>query len=130
MQRLALPIGNNLLEIHLRFFRTKGDEVRWNGEVVSRKQRFFTSRHHFTVTDDDGQEVPVNVRISSSISGTSYGVRYDGRVVLGSFRDKLTYDSFQPAPYDDYLDLNEKPQKSTTERAAEVLTYDPDDLIV
>ena len=110
MLRISMPIGNDLLEIHR--YGWKGiDEIRWNGEVMSRKKRFFTSKHTFSVTDEYGEVADFYVRVGAGLNGTSYGIKRNGKVLLGTWRDQLTHVKREKMPETPGLDLNSAPRR-------------------
>lgn len=110
MLKLSLPVGDDLLEIHHGMWSGK-DTVRWNGEVVSQHQRFFGSRHRFTVFNPvRGQDDAFEVRIGLGWNGTTYAVRRNDRVLLGTWREHLTHEDRRLMPDPPAaLDLNQPP---------------------
>lgn len=110
MLRISMPIGNDLLEIHRRSWKGV-DEIRWNGEVVSSKKRFFTSKHTFAVADEFGEVADFFVRVGAGLNGTSYGIKRNGKVLLGTWRDQLTHVKREKMPESPGLDLNTTPPR-------------------
>ncbi|WP_273446885.1 hypothetical protein [Neolewinella agarilytica] len=47
MRVLSLPIGNDLLEIHINLWKSQ-ETVYFNGQLASKKTHFIGTSHHFT----------------------------------------------------------------------------------
>lgn len=132
MLRISLPVGDDLLEIHKFIWKGK-DAVYWNGELVSSKKRFFTSHHVFRVPNAlTGQDDVFRVRVGVGLNGTSYGVKRNDQVLLGTFRDKLTHDNREKMPRASApaLDLNTPPKRRAAPQPEPVGGWREEDLIV
>lgn len=112
MLKVSLPVGDDLLEIHHNMWTGK-DTVVWNGEEVSRKRRFFGSSHVFRVsTGYSGRDDVFYVKIGMGFNGTTYGVKRNNKVLLGTWRDQLTHHNRNQMPEPPGLDLNAAPPRS------------------
>ena len=133
MLKVSLPVGDDLLEIHHNMWTGK-DAVYWNGNQMSRKRRFFGSTHVFRIpTGYSGQDDVFRVRISIGLNGTTYSVKCNNQVLLGTWRDKLTHDNRSQMPGVPRLDLNAPPPHRSRSRQAEphsAQDYLEDDLFV
>ncbi|TXF90777.1 hypothetical protein FUA23_04885 [Neolewinella aurantiaca] len=131
MLKVSLPVGDDLLEIHHNMWNGK-DQVFWNGESVSRKNRFFGSTHVFRVANSiTGREDVFRVRVGMGFNGTTYSVKRNERVLLGTWRDQLTHDSRRQMPTDDSLDLNNPPPRHRPDpEPAQRRNWSDEDLIV
>lgn len=132
MLKVSLPVGDDLLEIHHGMWNGK-DVIYWNGNEMSRKRRFFGSTHVFRVpTGYSGQEDVFRVRISMGLNGTTYGVKRNDKVLLGTWRDKLTHTNRGQMPEAPGLDLNAPPRSSRSRQPEPqpLHDYPEDDLFV
>lgn len=132
MLRISLPVGDDLLEIHKLFWKGK-DAVYWNGELMSSKKRFFTSHHVFRVPNPlSGQDDVFRVRVGVGLNGTSYGVKRNDKVLLGTWRDKLTHANRDKMPEATVpgLDLNDPSARRTAPQPEPVEGWREEDLIV
>ncbi len=131
MLKVSLPIGDDLLEIHHRMWKGK-HEIYWNGEMKSRKGQFFTSHHVFRVpTGYRGAEDVIHVRIGTGLNGTTYSVKKNDQVLLGTWRDQLTYSKWRRQPQPPVLDLNTPPPGRAGGQAPQpAATWREEDLIV
>lgn len=133
MLKVSLPVGEDLLEIHHNMWTGK-DQVFWNGESVSRKRRFFGSTHVFRVANGlTGRDDVFRVKIGMGFNGTTYGVKRNERVLLGTWKDQLTHDSRSQMPESGGLDLNTPPPRRRSEAGPEPLQrrgWSDEDLIV
>ncbi|MFT5998145.1 MAG: hypothetical protein ACI81P_000593 [Neolewinella sp.] len=135
MLKVSLPVGDDLLEIHHNMWAGK-DSIYWNGNQMSRKRRFLGSTHVFRVpTGPSGQDHVFRVRISIGLNGTTYSVKRNDKVLLGTWRDKLTYDNRRQMPETPGLDLNAPPtRRRRTDRVEPVpspaQSWREEDLIV
>jgi len=133
MLKVSLPVGDDLLEIHHNMWTGK-DAVYWNGNQMSKKRRFFGSTHVFRIpTGYSGQDDVFRVRISVGLNGTTYSVKRNDKVLLGTWRDKLTHNNRGQMPTTPGLDLNNPPPRRNRSRRAEpqpTRDYLEDDLFV
>lgn len=115
MLKVSLPVGEDLLEIHHNMW-TGNDQVFWNGEMVSKSSRFFGSKHTFRVANyETGKDDVFHVRIGMGWNGTTYGVKRNGKVLLGTWRDQLTHNNRGQMPEGPRLDLNAPPPRRRPE---------------
>lgn len=113
MLKVSLPVGEDLLEIHHNMW-TGNDEIFWNGASVSKSTRFMGSHHTFRISNyATGKDDVFHVRIGMGWSGTTYGVKRNGKVLLGTWKDGLTHAdrSRMPAAEPPGLDLNAPPPR-------------------
>jgi hypothetical protein len=135
MLKVSLPIGDDLLEIHHNMW-TGRDEVIWNGESVSKSKRFFGSKHVFRVANyATGKDDVFYVRIGMGWNGTTYGVKRNDKVLLGTWKDQLTHNNRGQMPTSEppALDLNTPPPRRRRRPEADPLPqqdWSDDDLIV
>ena len=133
MLKVSLPIGDDLLEIHHGMWSGK-DTIYWNGEQMSHKRRFFGSNHVFRIpTGYSGQEDVFYVRISIGLNGTTYGVKRNDKVLLGTWRDQLTHTNRRQMPDSPGLDLNTPPPRHFRQYGADpqpAQNWREEDLIV
>jgi len=130
MLRLSLPVGDDLLEIHKFFWKGK-DAIYWNGELMSSKKRFFTSHHVFRVPNSlTGGEDVFRIRVGAGLNGTSYGIKRNDKVLLGTYRDGLTHENREKMPGADQLDLNQRPRRRAAAEPRPAEVWREDDLIV
>lgn len=132
MLRISLPVGDDLLEIHREIWTSK-DVIYWNGQLMSRKGRFFTSKHVFRIPNPNtGREDVFRIRVGAGLNGTSYGVMRNEKVLLGTFRDQLTHDSRakMPEAAAPDLDLNTPPPRRSAPEPEPVGGWREEDLIV
>ena len=109
MLKVSLPVGKDLLEVHHNMWTGK-DQVFWNGASVSQKRRFFGSTHVFRVPNGlTGREDVFRVKVGMGFNGTTYGVKRNERVLLGTWTDQLTHNSRGQMPEAPGLDLNNAP---------------------
>jgi|GEM_PF-2394329 len=133
MLKVSLPVGEDLLEIHHNMW-TGRDEVIWNGASVSKSKRFFGSKHVFRVANyATGKDDVFYVKIGMGWNGTTYAVKRNGKVLLGTWNDQLTHENRgqMPETTPPGLDLNAPPPRRKPE--AEPLgqqDWADDDLIV
>jgi hypothetical protein len=132
MLKVSLPVGEDLLEIHHNMWTGK-DQVFWNGESVSLKRRFFGSTHVFRVANGlTGHDDVFRVKIGMGFNGTTYGVKRNERVLLGTWSDKLTHNNRGQMPEIPGLDLNNPPPRQRREAPEPLQRQDwsDEDLIV
>jgi len=90
MRLLSLPVGNDLIEVHVCMWTGK-EKVYWNGEQVSSKWHCFGSRHFFTVDAPGGEGIDtVRVLTSYGIMGYRYDVFYNDQCLLASGRTDIS----------------------------------------
>ena len=115
MLKVSLPIGEDLLEIHHGMWTGK-DEIRWNGETVSTRKRIFGSKHTFRVANYiTGKDDVFYVKIGMGWNGTTYSVKRNDKVLLGTWNDQLTHDKRGQMPDAPALDLNTPPPRRQPE---------------
>jgi hypothetical protein len=132
MLRISLPVGDDLLEIHHSFWKGK-DVIYWNGELMSSKKRFFTSKHVFRVPNAlTGEDDVFRIRVGVGLNGTSYGVKRNDKVLLGTWRDHLTHLNREKMPEEAMpgLDLNHPPTRRAAPLPEPVGGWREEDLIV
>lgn len=133
MLKVSLPVGDDLLEIHHNMWSGK-DVIFWNGNEMSRRRRIFGSTHVFRIpTGYSGQDHVFRIRISIGLNGTTYSVKRDNKVLLGTWRDKLTHVNRGQMPGPPGLDLNAPPPRRNSSYHAEpqpMRDYSEDDLFV
>lgn len=84
MRVLALPVGNDLLEVKINMWTSK-EMVYWNGTEVSKKTHFLGSKHTFNVERANGPGVDVfRVITSYGWMGYRYDVYCNDKCLLGS----------------------------------------------
>lgn len=119
MLKVSLPIGDDLLEIHHGMWSSK-DSIFWNGELLSEKKRVFGSKHVFRVANySTGKDDVFYVKIGMGWNGTTYSVKRNEKVLLGTWNDQLTHNSRGQMPSGPGLDLNAPPPRR--QRQAEPL---------
>lgn len=131
MLKVSLPVNDDLLEIHHNMWTGK-DQVFWNGASMSRKRRFFGSQHLFRVFNAvTGGEDTFHVRIAIGLNGTTYGVKRNGKVLLGTWKDQLTHHNRAQMPDGEpRLDLSSRPRRAPSAEPEPMAGWSEDDLIV
>jgi hypothetical protein len=110
---------------------TGKDQVFWNGESMSRKRRFFGSKHVFRVFNPEtGNDDTFYVRISIGLNGTTYGVRRNDKTLLGTWKDQLTHQNRAKMPDSPGLNLDARPRSQPSAEPQPTGGWREEDLIV